>query len=292
MMRNRPAFTLVELLVVMVVGAVVLGAAVQSLVLQERANRTTNEVIRGQDALRSALGIMEGELREVATMGGNPVIGVGDLVVATPDSLVVRAPRVLGFVCTPDAPGQRLVTWSLGLDRFDASGGILIFQDNITSTGTDDRWLAANVTSVETSSIACPPRPGTNPVAHQRVTIGTLEGGTNVNSQFLEGVHPGAPVRGFQRVTYGLYSFAGEWGLGRRVPGPDGDALNPLVVGLAGPGSGLVFTYLDSHGNPITADPIPVATVASVRVTARTQPRPGSGAAPVDLATRIYFRNN
>jgi prepilin-type N-terminal cleavage/methylation domain-containing protein len=290
MRARRPGFTLVELLVVAVLGTVVIGAAVQSLLAQERAHRTTAEIIRGQDALRAALGILESELRDLTTLAG-PDAGLADLVFATRDSLEIRAQRKVAFVCSVHASDRRIFTWTLGgTDLFVGGDGVHIFADDEPTSANDDVWLPGRVHQVQSSSSDCPSRPAPNKVAHQRVDIAGIDG-TDVGGGYLVTVRPGAPVRSFERVTYGLYSFDGEWGLGRRSSVED-NLIRPLVLGLAGPGAGIVFTYLDINGDLITADPVPTDQVAGVRITARTEPRQHSGAKTVELSTHVSFRNN
>lgn len=298
MRSHRPGFTLIELMLVAVLGIIIIGAAVQSLVSQERTHRTTGEMIRGQDALRTALGILEGELREVTNM--TPALaGVTDLMLATRDSLQVRTQRKLGFVCAVHPSYKRLHVWSpdarnrfRGPPNEETPGDlVVVFADNQPNTGSDDRWYAGQVETIGSSTVDCPFLPTDRQSdPKQRIDLEALGGG-DFPETAMNGINPGAPIRAFEQVTYGLFQFDGEWGLGmRRAQQPD--RVHPLVLGLAGPGEGLVFTYLDQQGDPITADPVPTQTVAGVRVTAKTQPRPGTGAAAVEFTTNIHFRNN
>lgn len=284
MMRTRRSgFTLVELLVVAVLGAVIIGAAYQSLVTQERASRTTNEMIRSHDALRAAIGILGSELREIATQGGD-TIGAADILLATADSIRFRAQRTLAFVCEVLPSDRRVAIWSPSASAAVADNDpVLIFQQRDQTAGTPDRWLIAKASSVAASTVACPSSPtGT---AEQRVNLLALDG-TTLGSNFLGLVQPGAPVRALEEVTYGLYSFDGHWGLGRR----DGDGLDEMIVGLAEPGEGLTFTYLDSNRDTITADPIDPTDIATILITAISAPR--AGADPVELSSSVHLRNN
>jgi prepilin-type N-terminal cleavage/methylation domain-containing protein len=286
---NRAGFTLVELLVVTVLAAIIMAATYQSLFSQERAHRTTGEIIRGQDAIRAALGILEAELREAATMGNLAVIGVRDLVDASPDSVTVRAPRKLGFVCAVHSSDRRIILWPMaGRDKFAVGDGLLIFAERDPSTVLDDQWLPGRAQQVQDATDACVRPPGSL-TALQRVDVGGLDG-SSIGGGYLDGVLPGSPVRGFDRVTYRLFAGDGGYFLGRR--GAAGGEPDTLVAGLAAPGQGLIFQYLDTAGNTLTGDPIPVELVAGVRVTARTNPRAGSGASPVTVRSTIYFRNN
>lgn len=284
MKTNRSGFTLVELLIVAVLGGIVLGAAYQSLVTQERASRTTSEVIRSHDALRSAVGILEAELREVATRGGD-TIGVSDILVATADSIQFRAQRTLAFVCEVLPSDRRLTVWSpSAFDPVADGNPVLIFEAGDPDLGTFDRWLPARSQSVAGSTAACASSPtGT---AEQRVNLVEITGGGDIGSNYLARVQEGAPVRVLETVTYGLYAFDGGWGLGRR--GSDG--LDEIIVGLDEPGVGLNFTYLDANRDTITADPVDPRDIATIHVTASSEPRAGADA--LQLTSSVFLRNN
>jgi prepilin-type N-terminal cleavage/methylation domain-containing protein len=286
MNTRQSGFTLIELLVVVVISAIIMGAVVQSLVLQERTYRATGEKVRGQDGLRIALGVLEAELREAATAEAThgTRLGGSDIVVAGRDSVVFRAQRNLGFAC--GVQSQHLHIWAL--DSFVGDSLYLVFRDGDPTTGADDRWMPARATQIEPSSYPCPGKPGT-PQAHTSLKLEHLDGST-IADAVLEDVLPGAPVRSLQNVTYGLYELGDDWALRRRA---QGDTLQTLVRGLAGRGEGVVFTYLDAAGNTLTGDPLSDPTqVAAIQITARTAPHPGSGASPVELTTNVFLRNN
>jgi prepilin-type N-terminal cleavage/methylation domain-containing protein len=285
MKTHQPGFTLVEFLVVSVLAAIVMGAAYQSLIVQEQGYRATGEIIRGQNAMRISLGVLEAELREVTTAG--PTIGVGDIVAATRDSVVVRAQRGLGFVCEVLPSDRRMTVWSISaLNNIANDDVVLVFRDNVVTSAADDRWVAARATNVQASTADCPTKPG-SPVAHQRINLQTLAG-QELDEQLLVGVRPGAPIRSLHRVTYGLYPAGGGWALSRR----DRDGtLHRLVDGLAGPGEGIIFTYLDADGATLV-EPINPQNVAAIRVTATTRPPERSRVQPVTLTSHIHFRNN
>jgi prepilin-type N-terminal cleavage/methylation domain-containing protein len=287
---NRAGFTIVEILVVAILAAVIMAATYQSLISQERTHRATGEMIRGQDAIRAALGILEAELREAATLGDVSVIGVRDLVAASQDSVTVRAQRKIGFVCSVHPSDRRLVLWPLATrDRFRQGDGLLIFAERDPTTAADDQWLPGRATQVQDATEVCALRPLGSTTTPQRVDVGGLDG-SSIGGGYLDGVLAGSPVRGFDRATYRLFAADGGWFLGRR--GAAGGAPDTLVTGLAAPGQGLVFQYLNAAGNTITDDPVPLEQVAGVRITARTNPREGSGASAVTVHSTIYFRNN
>jgi hypothetical protein len=273
-----------------VIAAVIMGAVVQSLVLQERTYRATSEKVRGQDGLRIALGVLEAELRDAATDVGTHGVTLGgsDILVAGRDSVVFRAQRNVGFVC--QLPSNAIVhIWAINpLDSFVGESLYLVFRDGNPATAADDRWMPARATNVGASTAACPGKPGT-PEAHTRLALQHLDG-SEINDAVLADVLPGAPVRSMQAVTYGLYEMGDDWALRRRA---QADTLQTIVRGLAPRGEGLVFTYMDAAGNTLTGDPLGDPTqVAAIRITARTAPHPGSGAFAAELTTNIFLRNN
>lgn len=273
---NRSGFTLVELLVVMVVGMVLVGAAYQSLMIQQRGYRTTSDVVTDQDALRVALAVLEAELREIATLDDG-TIGGSDLLMVSPDSVRVRAPRKLAFVCGPNgvSPSDKsMVVWT-EWEMFSAGDDLMIFLDTDETTFTDDTWDTGTVQAVSNSNATCDTKP---PGASQwKVTM---------VAHPLSGVLNGAPVRAFEELTYGLFQFDGEWGLGRKKA--DEDEIKPLVGGLAGPGEGLVLEYLTA-GGAATTD---LAQVATIRISLTTADRPWNESPQKSLTSTIYLRNN
>lgn len=273
MRTHRSGFTLVELIVVMIVGTMLLGAAYQALISQQRGYRTTGAVIGDQDALRIALGVLEAEIRETAAIGGL-LMGGSDIVTATPDSVRLRAPRKIALVCSVSPSEKSMIVWS-EWEMLSPGDSLLIFVDNLEDTYIDDRWEVASVSNVNNTTASCDTRP---PGAELRKVI--------MVAHPLTGVLPGAPVRAFEPVTYGLYEIDGEWGLGRKKNSDEAAKL--LVGGLAGPGEGLILEYLNTAG-ATTADP---AAVASIRVSLTTADQPSSGTQQKSVTSTIYLRNN
>lgn len=272
---RRPGFTLVELLVAVLISTVLITAAYQALIAQNRSYRATDAMVQGQDALRIALGVLESELQEVASIGGSGAGGIGDsdIFMMSPDSIRIRAPRKLGFVCSVSPSDLMITVWSRG-ELFAEADDLLIFVDGDITTYTDDKWQTALVANTTSSNETCVTSP--TGVAHQKVILASFG---------LGGVSTGAPVRGFEEVAYGLYSFDGEWGLGRRDS--DDGSLSLLVGGLAGPQEGLRLQYYDPSGAVTTNR----ENVETIEITLRTAPRAGSGVEPMEVTSTIHLRN-
>ena len=270
---RQPGFTLLEILMVTVLAAITLAAVYETLTVQERTSRMIGAVGEDRTSLRTALGLLESELREAGTIGDS-AIGGSDLRVASSDSVVFRAQRKVGFVCSVSPSGQWLLLHSPG-EPFQAGDSLLVFVDGDSLRYQDDRWSVGSVSSATPASDAeCEAHWPGAPL--RKVQIDDLD---------LTGVRVGAPIRSFEWVTYGLYDFGDRgWGLGRHRENEDA-AL--LVGGLAGPGRGLVFEYFDLRGQP-TRD---VSAVARMRIGMRTDSA-SSDAPAANLSTTLFLRNN
>jgi len=103
----------------------------------------------------------------------------------------------------------------------------------------------------------------------------------------------GAPVRGYEKVTYKLYQPAGVtlWYIGFR---PAGQTMQPLIGPILP--NGLTFSYFDANGNA-TAVRTQVARI-DITVRARTTSAVrggGTAAAAVvvdSVTTSVALRNN
>ncbi|MGH7675385.1 MAG: hypothetical protein ACREMV_08945, partial [Gemmatimonadales bacterium] len=158
---------------------------------------------------------------------------------------------------------------------------LLIYYEGDEGTRQDDSWVLARLTAIAPQN--CPDgTPG------RRLTANLIMPPPQWN---LAGVVPnGAPVRGFEWVTYRVYQAAdGRWYLGLT----SGSDTQPLVGPLKG-SSGLTFAYYDSAG-VVTASPALVAEIGIVirGITAQPIHHAGSLSTSADsLVTRVALRNN
>lgn len=276
MRTRRAGFTMVELLIVMVLLAITLGAVYRTLWMQEESYRTGGAIIRGQETLRTALGILESELREVSTMGAG--IGGTDIRVAAPDSVVFRAQRKVSFICDMSRNEKWIVTASEG-DPIAPGDSLLMFVDGDSLRWQDDAWVqSAAADAAASASAACAARfPG---MSVQTVKLPT--------AQDLSGVRLYSPVRTFDWVTYTLASYPEPhgWSLVRRTHRDNKTAF--LLGGLAPPGQGLRFEYFDPAGNS-TLTP---SQVARMRIGVTVEAPDRVDLADQSLTTNLYLRNN
>jgi hypothetical protein len=240
-----------------------------------RVMRRIQDAYRGQtltvdrtQTLRVASTLFPAELRELDATDG-------DIVSMSATAITIRAPRQLAFLCR-DAwtagPGALTLTLRdaprYGLRDLDPRTDSLwvLRRDDIAIAGDD--WVLGAVSAV--SSDTCPGgAPG------QAVTV--VSSGATV----LPGA--GAPVLGFESLTYRLYrsSGDGQWYVGQQAGADLQPVLGPVTR------DGLAFTYQDSTG-AITGQPDRVSLI-EVRVRASA-----SGlAAPVDsVVLAVALRNN
>jgi len=243
---------MIELLVVTVLGGLVLMAAMQILITNQRTYTAQNAVIQGQQSNRMALELLFNELREVSPSGG-------DLLAMSSDSVRVRLMRKFSRVCQMDytfPTGQPTsVVLNLQGRRFEVGDSVFVFADNDEKDDDDDVWISARVTAVDTTAVC--------PQAGERATELTYNGqGALFNA---DSVGIGAPVRSYGTYTFGITTFLGDPYLARR----QGSGAMMPIVGPIRAGTGLEFVYLDALGN-VTSTP---ADVRQIVVTVRT----GSG---------------
>lgn len=258
MTRNRKGFTLVELLVVTVLGSLVVGAALQVLITNRRAYTAQSATIAGQQSTRMAVEVLFAELREVSASGG-------DILAMSDDSLRVRLMRKFSLVCATDftlvdatltildtlqtAAGLVL---QAGANQFDAGDSVFVWADNDPNDDSDDVWLSMRIDGVDGTA--------TCPQAGEGAT--ELEFGASQAVFLTDSVGIGAPVRSYVTYAFGTTTMNGDVYLARRTRGGD---MIP-VTGPLQPSDGLEFVYLDSLG-AVTTTP---ADVSQIQVTVRT----------------------
>jgi len=289
--RAEAGFTLAELLVVAVLGAVILGAVFQTLSIQNRTFQRQSAVISAQEASRTTLAVLSGELREISATGQ-------DLVAASADSVAVRVLRNIGFVCNAGVGGV-LSMWELG-QPFEAGDSIFVFSQGADLIDNDDdAWIPGQVAAVAYG--ASPPGCG---VAWPKETLSGAADGTHrvatltiTSGLGFAGVTRGAPARTFERMVYGRYSVGGEVVLGRRMAAGD---VVPLVGPLASGRDGLRFEFFDADnvelggGGAVAAADLDDVSFFTIAV----QGRQAAGSVEADgfyedsLTVSVFLRNN
>ena len=264
---RRNGFTIVELLIVSVLGALVIAATYQVLILNQRTFTAQGAKIEGQQTVRAGLDVLFGELRELSTTESD-ILGFG------PDTLKVRAMRGFGFACAVNVGAGTLDVRRVG-SWFEAGDSVVIYAENDDGTAADDDWVYGVVTGQDTT-IAC----GTAQAQRMSVPMVTTAAAA------LDTVQVGASLRSYVHYTYGLFTIDGAPYLGRKEAGGSPTAL----VGPLRSSSGLAFRYLDGTG-AVTAVG---GDIRQVEVTLRTlSDARGPDGLPVSdsIVTRVYLRN-
>lgn len=264
---DSAGFTLVELIVVAVLGAVVLLAGYTTLLTNRRAYTVQRVRVQSQQALRSAADVLSGELREISVDGGD-LLDIGD------EFVEIRAVRGFGLVCETDYASSppffrvRLLSGTMG-----KNDSVVVHADNDPDLREDDRWLSGIVSNVQS------PAPCPDGSDHPAMNIKDLS--------TADTVRVGAPIRAHQRFIYGLRAYDGENFLAREWP----DGTVEPVVGPLGDASrkGIEFEYFDELGAPVASP----SDVEWIRITLRT-PLSGVGGGRElsdSLVVQVHPRN-
>ncbi len=228
---NRRGFTLVELIVVTVLGSLVLMASLQILITNQRTFTAQNAKIIGQQSTRAALDVLVAELREISAAGG-------DLIVMAQDSVRIRAMRKFGITCAVDLTGDiELEVIRVG-DFFAPADSVFVFADNDEALASDDTWISTAVTLADTESESC-----------NGFESGVYTFDDPDDLFVADSVRAGAPVRSYEYYTYRLVEESGSYYLGRR------DGSSSTVYPLVGPLDarlGVQFAYRDASGATTT----------------------------------------
>lgn len=285
---TRRGFTLIELLVGLVLLGIISAAIYRVLVNNQRIYQAQTQRVDLQQNIRAAATILPAEMRELDAFDG-------DILAMSTDSIRFRAMRQFGIVCNAPTLNGGVVTGKtialrneilFTMRAFQLGDSVMVYNEGNDGTRTDDGWAIGRVTAIPTN-VAC--------------TTADARAATQLNVDFAAFAAPivnvagaiqiGAPVHGFEIVTYKLYQAAdGLWYLGLR----NNSGLQPLVGPLNG-NTGLRFNYFDGAGN-ITAVTTSVAQVEIIvrgRTAQPIQQPSGGRITPVDsIITRVALRNN
>src|SRR2546425_2272330 len=304
--RTRRGFTMVELLVALVLLGIVSAALYRVLVNNQRIYTAQTQRIDLQQNIRAAATILPADLRETDATDG-------DISAATTTSITFRAMRWMGFLCSQPITGGLVQTPPLtmtmtnkryyGIRGPAAGDSILIRYEGDESTNRDDTWVLARITAMAT--VNCPGLPAypDNTPGKQMVVTAWMP--TTAVAPALPApnlpnvIYAGAPVRGFETVSYRLYQPAGDTSY--YVGLQTGSGTQPLIGPVLS--NGLQLAYFDSTGASLGAplSPADLVRVARVDITVRArtaQPVRGGGGgtllgAIVDsVVTRVALRNN
>ena len=318
--QRRAGFTLIELIVVTVLGSLVVASALQILIINQRTYTAQSARIQGQQANRAALDILTNELREISGAGG-------DIVTMTSDSVGIRSMRKFGLTCSVQESVDQAKDLELDqakdleldqakdreldqakdreldqakdreLDQakdreLDVTSPPLLTVIKVGDwyeVGDSVLIFADNVTDIASDDVW---------ISGRVTAVDTTKTCASADAQELtfgsqssvfaaDSVRNGAPVRGYTYYTYGTFTFMGETYLGRA----DTTGTMVPVVGPLKASNGLQFVYLDS----LAAVTNKAANVRLIQVTLRSG---GSGVlnsvgneVSDSVTSTIYMRN-
>lgn len=281
---TRRGFTLVELLIGLVLIGIVSAGIYRVLVNNQRIYQAQTQRIDMLQNIRAGVAVLPAELREIAA-------SEGDIMAMSATSIQFRAMRQLGFLCAQPVLGGATVALLVrqgplyGTRNFDVTrDSILVYYEGQESTRADDGWVVGRITGIA---------PGVCPTGGLAWTL-TANMSWDVGQVNATGtIQSGAPLRGFEPITYQLYTSGAPQGR-PHIGIQEGNAtIQPLIGPLIA--NGLTMVYRDSMGL-VTATRNRVAMI-EITLRAETQQKfrqlDGSITEAVDsVTTWVALRNN
>ena len=281
---TRRGFTLVELLIGLVLIGIVSAGIYRVLLNNQRIYQAQTQRIEMLQNIRAGAAILPAELRELSA-------SEGDIVSMSATSIRIRGMRQLAFLCAPPALGGANVILAIrrspiyGTRAFDENrDSVLVYYEGDEAIRGDDGWVIGRIL-LTTAGLCADGSP-----AVFLTTNLFFDGG--LNQQPVTGnIRAGSPVRGFEPVTYRLYTASDT----RPYIGLEegGSAIQPLIGPLTT--NGLSLAYFDSTGASTSTR----TRVAMIRMTLRAETRQefrqldGSIDNAVDsVTTWVALRNN
>lgn len=292
---GRRGYSLIELLIALVLLGMVSAAVYKVLTNNQRLYLAQTQQIDLQQNMRAAATILPAEFRELDAADG-------DIQAMSATSITMRAMRQLGFVCLTPPLGGGIGQLTLTVraapmygnrQTYTQNDSLLVYWEGDPLSRADDQWLPAQVKAAVAG-----------PVCNQD-TLGAVNPGYTLTMQpqwinnpllnVANAITRGAPVRGFDNVTYSVFQSPTDqnWYLGQQN-NTQGGGNQPVIGPLIG-ATGVTFSYYDSAG-VVTAIPTQVAQIGIVLRARTASPiRDASGvqAFKVDsIVTRVALRNN
>lgn len=279
MNARREGFTLVEIMIVVILGSIIMGSIYQMVVLQEQTTRSQYAQIQTGENAQIGLAILTNDLKEISARDS-------DIVSLDSTSITFRAMRKAGIVCLKDAGNSYVYAWELG-EAFAGEDSVMIFQDGANSaSSTDDSWKRLKIGSVATG-VTC----GTNPMGVTNTRR------LNFAANPLGSVQVGALLRSFKGNTQYRLVDNGTWGeLRRTEAGTEQVLLDQMALTSEG---GLRFRYYDSAGVQIPAANLTTRKYDVMRIQVKVTAKAGTNASKTgtnrytdSLVTQVYIRGN
>jgi prepilin-type N-terminal cleavage/methylation domain-containing protein len=297
MSQQRRGVTLIEMLVVLVLGGLVMSLIAQiGITLQRQFERAGAQVL-GSTQLREAAAILPLDLRALSVPAGD--IAAGE---ARDSTLEIRATIASGVVCAAETGGEGALSAVLlafpGNTRDDLPSRLPQPGDTLwllDQSAAEEQWRPTAVRGVR--EMSCPPNSPTwsgfllDRAQHLQIDAMALAAGAVVGTA--------ARLTRPERFSYyrandgGWYLGLREWNatLGRFNPVQPVSGPYRTLRGTGREGAGVQFAYFDSLGEVVSSGAVDARRITRVEVTLRTAQH-ASGRVPADsLTIAVALRN-
>lgn len=266
--RERDGYTVIEMMLVAIVGAVLLLSIYGFLVTQQRVATIQAAEVDSQQSARAGMDILATELRSLSATGG-------DILLMDDDSISMRVMRNFGIACAVSY-SPTFVTVARNGAWFSSLDSVFVYADGDEDVALDDVWIADQAGTVDTTQTC-----GTQPA--QRIPL------PGAAAAFVaDSVRVGAPVRSYEHVSIGVGLYGGKQYLGRWGPW---SSFLPLVGPIdASSGPALRLDYLDIAGNPTTVPTDVYRIDVMIRAESAVE-RPNGNPVSDSLNFSVFARN-
>jgi prepilin-type N-terminal cleavage/methylation domain-containing protein len=280
---RRAGFTLVELMVSVVLGALLIGVVLNFVTSQTRIATAQSGREEVQQNARGALEMVASDLRGAVSAG----VVRGDA-----DAIELLLPRRWGVVCSQAVPNRTVVVFPNIPGQVTPAGvdaGLLL---QPPGGGAWQPALPAMATVTTATAVAV------------NASCGALNTTGNVVAFQLDGAgHPGVAVGStaalYQRVRYDVRTSRGAQWIHRSNGMTDAAtfSMQPLAGPVDPEGGGLSLTYYTgTPPAPLNAAPGAAASTSAlsqVRLRVRMMSRPGAGTSQVEFdSATVQIRND
>ena len=272
----RLGFTLLEMLVVLCIFGITVGGILTVLMRQQRFYHSANEVSAMRGQLRMGLGAVVADLRSISPGAGDiySLSGRGIEMRSTiGSSITCRIPTTKSIVIPPSTltNGNTLTAW---MSAPVATDSFFVYDDSSSVTVAAWKRFKIETISAVSGASGCTTATGfvqATDTTRQSYLI-TIPASATLPTTLLTG----APIRFFRRVRYELYQATDAlWYLGyfdciagrSPVCNPMRPMAGPFRDYSASPAqSGLLFSYFDGTGTPLSANIASAPNVARIMV--------------------------
>lgn len=259
---------MIELIIVALVGSLVILSLWGLLGQQQRAYAIQAGEISTQQSARAALDLLVTEFRSLDPRGG-------DLVAMDDDTVSVRVMRNFGVACAVSYTTPSITVTKKG-DWFSSHDSVFVYADGDEDIALDDDWIVARIGTVDTMQV-CGGQPA------QKLPLPAAGPAFAADS-----VRVGAPVRSFERYSFGLGTYGAHTYLGRWS---GASSFLPLVGPLdTSTGPALLIEYFDANGN-LTAVPAEVRRMEIMVKAESKVTRPDGSPVADSLTAGVFTRN-